>query len=202
MIYNGIDLKWLDYKFVDNTLTETYWIWWGNFSPRKNLINTLIAYNQFLDENIKLISKIPDFLLIGDDNKYFYKIKKLIDNSEMLTKKVFFKKSLPIEKLIIEVANSKGLIFPSLYEGFGLPVIESFSQGVPVLTSNKTSLPEISNGKAILVDPDDISMIKKGLYSLNSFVGKDKSKDLKKWASNFTYHKAALEYSNLIDNCF
>ena len=120
----------------------------------------------------------------------------------MLTKKVFFKKSLPIEKLIIEVANSKGLIFPSLYEGVGLPVIESFSQGVPVLTSNKTSLPEISNGKAILVDPDDISMIKKGLYSLNSFVGKDKSKDLKKWASNFTYHKAALEYSNLIDNCF
>lgn len=59
-----------------------------------------------------------------------------------------------------------GLVFPSLYEGFGLPVIEAMSCGIPVLTSNTTSLPEVAGEAALLVDPDSVESIAKGIYTL------------------------------------
>lgn len=57
-------------------------------------------------------------------------------------------------------------IFPSLYEGFGLPIIESFSCGTPVITSNITSMPEIAGDSALLVDPNDITDIKNAIDNL------------------------------------
>ena len=59
-----------------------------------------------------------------------------------------------------------GMIFPSLYEGFGLPIIESMASGTPVLTSNTTSLPEISGNAALLVNPLSIEEIKNGITRL------------------------------------
>lgn len=55
------------------------------------------------------------------------------------------------------------LLFPSLYEGFGLPVIEAMACGIPVLTSTTTSLPEVAGGTAILVDPESVAEISKGI---------------------------------------
>ena len=51
------------------------------------------------------------------------------------------------------MTNSAGVVFPSLYEGFGLPVIEAMATGVPVACSNVTSLPEVAGDAAILFDP-------------------------------------------------
>ena len=59
-----------------------------------------------------------------------------------------------------------GLLFPSLYEGFGLPVIEAMSCGIPVLTSNTTSLPEVAGDAALLVDPDSVESITLGIDAL------------------------------------
>ena len=59
------------------------------------------------------------------------------------------------------------LCFPSLYEGFGLPVIEAMACGIPVITSNITALPEISNGAAYLVDPYDVSAISEAIELLH-----------------------------------
>jgi glycosyltransferase involved in cell wall biosynthesis len=57
-------------------------------------------------------------------------------------------------------------VFPSLYEGFGLPVLEAFASGVPVVTSNVTSLPEVATGAAVLVDPLDVDAIAAGMRAL------------------------------------
>lgn len=94
------------------------------------------------------------------------------------------------------VRNSCGLIFPSLYEGFGLPVIEAFSQGIGVACSDITSLPEIANGKAILFNPNDLADMERAIEAL--YLTKVNSCDLKDYAAKFSYERAADEYMNLI----
>jgi glycosyltransferase involved in cell wall biosynthesis len=65
-------------------------------------------------------------------------------------------------------AAADGLAYPSLYEGFGLPVLEAMARGLPVLTSDRSSLPEVAGGAALLVDPTDVPAIAKGLIELLS----------------------------------
>ena len=63
-------------------------------------------------------------------------------------------------------AHARFLAMPSLYEGFGLPLVEAMSFGVPVLTSNRSSLPEVAGDAGVLVDPFDVHSIAEGLFSL------------------------------------
>lgn len=71
---------------------------------------------------------------------------------------------VPSVDLPILYAGARAMCYPSIYEGFGLPVLESMASGVPVLTSDRSSLPEVANGAAWLTDPDDIDAMTIGLY--------------------------------------
>lgn len=73
---------------------------------------------------------------------------------------------LPREQVLDLYASAALFAYPSLYEGFGLPVLEAFASGVPVLTSNISSLPEISGGAALEVDPLSVGAITEGLHAL------------------------------------
>ena len=64
------------------------------------------------------------------------------------------------------LAGATTLAYPSLYEGFGFPVLEGFAAGVPVLTSTAASLPEVAGDAAISVEPDDVGAIEDGLARL------------------------------------
>ncbi len=83
-----------------------------------------------------------------------------------LAKHVIMPGYLPTDELSILMHNSHALIFPSLYEGFGLPVIEAMAAGIPVACSNVTSLPEIAGEAALLFDPRIPEQIAAAIHSL------------------------------------
>jgi glycosyltransferase involved in cell wall biosynthesis len=89
-------------------------------------------------------------------------------------------------------AGSAGLIYPSLYEGFGLPVLEAMTVGCPVLTSDRGSLEEIAGKAAVLVDPEDIESIVWGIESLIKDRERLITKGLKR-SENFSWQKTAAE---------
>jgi glycosyltransferase involved in cell wall biosynthesis len=74
---------------------------------------------------------------------------------------------LPLPQLVSLIRGARAVLFPSLYEGFGLPVLEAMLLGTPVLTSNVASLPEISGDAAVLVDPLDTDAISRAIRKLD-----------------------------------
>ena len=193
VIYNGIDDFWFDTKLVSNEIVKRfeqkkYFIWWGNVSKRKNIENLFLAYKKALLLN----SKLPNLLMVGG-----------FQSDQLFLKKELGEKiiSIPFQDnytMKTLVHNSKGLIFPSYYEGFGLPIIEAFSQEIPVACSNVTSLPEVSNGLSVMFLPTDIEGISKGILRL--FDLKPQNKELISQSKKFTYNESARLYSMLIDS--
>lgn len=75
---------------------------------------------------------------------------------------------LPLDQLVTLMRGARALLFPSVFEGFGLPVLEAMSLGTPVMTSNTTSLPEIAGDAALLVDPHDVSAMARTIRLLEN----------------------------------
>lgn len=119
-------------------------------NPRKNVDRIISAFEKLrADSSIKLV-------FIGE-------IKKAV-----LVRNVIFLGHIPREDMSKIYCGCEALIYPSLYEGFGLPVLEAFSLGVPVLTSNIGSLKEVGNNAAVLVDPYNVDAIVDGMTKLLS----------------------------------
>jgi glycosyltransferase involved in cell wall biosynthesis len=99
------------------------------------------------------------------------------------------------EKLASLYKYCECFIFPSLYEGFGLPAIESMSFGAPTILSDRSSLPEVGGDFALYINPEDAqSLINKVEDVLSSDFNKEEfSKKAKSWANNFSWEKMAIE---------
>lgn len=184
VIHNGIGKKDLE-DFGDNSCTgETldkyeikkgkYFICVGGFYERKNLSRMLSAFIEVVEKNsdVKLV-------VAGDNigNEYvrtqaniFMKNASKIKNNIVITGFIEGK----IKNILIK--NSAGLVYPSLYEGFGLPVVEGMFLGVPVLCSNTTSLPEVGGGAPYYFDPLSIYEIKQAMLSAISNTDLNKKK--------------------------
>ncbi|RXP45401.1 glycosyltransferase family 1 protein [Lutibacter sp. HS1-25] len=197
VVYNGIDPLFFDTKLVIKE-NQNYFLWYGNFSKRKNLINLIKGYELVLKESNNL-DLIPSLLLVGNKNSYSNKIENIINSSTYLKGKVNFKSQLSQIELIDTISQSRCILFPSIYEGFGLPIIESYAQGIPVIASNVTSLPEISGDLGILIKPHDIYSIKGGIQEFLKNSKTLNRKQLIKWASQFTFLECALNYLQIIE---
>jgi glycosyltransferase involved in cell wall biosynthesis len=130
----------------------------GNIKPHKNLVRLIEAFDELRKggfDELKL-------LIIGDEISKLPSLRRAV-HKHKLHKHVRFLGFLPDETLAILYRLAAVFVFPSLYEGFGLPPLEAMASGTPVVTSNVSSLPEVAGDAAVLVDPYDVGSIVEGI---------------------------------------
>lgn len=134
-----------------------YILYVGNHKPHKNLPRLLEAFAELCRENRGL-----RLCMTGNPGPILMEhIRRL-----SLERRVVFLGTLSEAELASWYRGAELLAFPSLYEGFGLPVLEAMASGVPVVTSNVTALPEVAGPAAVLVDPYDVASIAEGMRAV------------------------------------
>ena len=139
-------------------LDQRFVLYVGNIKPHKNLVRLIEAYDLLRRrgfDDVKL-------LIIGDEISKLPALRRAV-HTHKLHKHVRFLGYLPDETLSILYRLASLFVFPSLYEGFGLPPLEAMACGTPVVTSNVSSLPEVTGDAAVLVDPYDVESITAGM---------------------------------------
>lgn len=131
-----------------------YIIFVGTLQPRKNIERLLESFAQ-ISKNLKLV-------IIGKKGWLYEPIFKKLESLD-LKSKVIFTDFVPAPDLPALISGARLYVLSSLYEGFGIPVVEAQACGTPVVASNVSSLPEVVGNSAILVDPNDTNSIKIGL---------------------------------------
>lgn len=140
-----------------------YFVFVGAFNPRKNLQNIFTAFDKFKSENDSDIK----FVAVGEKMYWSDEIKTSFQQMKH-KKDVIFTGRLGAEELSKIVGSAIALVYTSIFEGFGIPIIEAFSAEVPVITSNVTSMPEIAGDAALLVNPNSISEITDAMKKISS----------------------------------
>jgi glycosyltransferase involved in cell wall biosynthesis len=139
----------LDHQFV---------LYVGNIKPHKNLVRLIEAFAELRRtgfEELKL-------LIIGDEISKLPSLRRAV-HGHKLHKHVRFLGYVSDDTLRVLYRLASLFVFPSLYEGFGLPLLEAMASGTPVVTSNQSSLPEVAGDAAVQVDPYDVQSIVDGM---------------------------------------
>ena len=125
---------------------QNYFLHLGRQDPHKNVERLIHAFAQGSASDLQL------WLAGPPDDRYTPKLKQQVEELG-LRDRVHFLSYIPDEQLPDLIRNATALVFPSLWEGFGLPVLEAMGCGTPVITSNCSALPEVAGEAAILIDP-------------------------------------------------
>lgn len=197
VIYEGIDdqftagindLTWIDIRSKYH-LPENYLLFLSTLEPRKNLKNLLLAFEEY-----KLSNNSTKLVLVGKEHP-----------------DIFSKLQIPPSKDIIQTGfiseaekpyfykHAKALVYPSYFEGFGLPLLEAMKCDTPIITSNNSSMPEIAGKCAIYIDPNDTKTILEALRKIEN------PEEQKKLAANchlqikkFSWNECAKSTSQII----
>ncbi len=143
-------------------LPRPYALFIGTIQPRKNLVRLAQAYAQL----VRTHQVAWDLVLAGAPGWMSGDVLHAIDALE-LPGRIHRLGYLPDEKLQTVLRQARFFCFVSLYEGFGLPLLEAQSQGVPVMAANNSSLPEVAGDAALLVDPTDVEAIAAAMLRLS-----------------------------------
>jgi glycosyltransferase involved in cell wall biosynthesis len=145
-------------------LDQEFVLYVGNIKPHKNLVRLIDAFDLLRQragcDQLKL-------LIIGDEISKLPALRRAVHRHK-LHKHVRFLGFQPDDTLAILYRLAAVFVFPSLYEGFGLPPLEAMACGTPVVTSNVSSLPEVTGDAAVLVDPYDVESIAGGMHRVLS----------------------------------
>ena len=137
---------------ADYGITPPYVLAVGTIEPRKNLVRLIQAYRRLAGQGMP-----QSLVLIGDDGWRAEHVRAELDAGG--PGRVVRAGGFSSSTLATAYADADVVAYVSLYEGFGLPVIEAMSAGAPVVTSNTSSLPEVAGGAALSVDPEDVDEI-------------------------------------------
>jgi glycosyltransferase involved in cell wall biosynthesis len=140
-----------------------YFIYIGTIEPRKNIATLIQAFDTFC----KNVSEEFLLVLVGRNgwktDDFYYSLSHMNYKNNV---RILGYVSEDIKKILLK--RARVFIYPSMYEGFGLPVLEAMSYGIPVITSNNSALAEIANSAAALIDPKSIQEITSSLENIIS----------------------------------
>lgn len=144
------------------SLADPYLLYVGTLHPRKNLVRLVQAFAALLRSGPESIPSDLQLVLAGQKGwlyeEIFAQVRKL-----GLTGRVVLTGYVPDADLAALLSGALAFVFPSLYEGFGLPVLEAMACGTPVVCSGVSSLPEVAGDAALLVDPLDVEALAEAL---------------------------------------
>lgn len=158
-LYNGQIAK-MKAKFADDS---SFFLFVSAIHPRKNLINIMRAFDEFKSENNSDVKLVVAGRKAWSNQHMEQAYERLKFKSD-----VVFTGHLKMDELVQVYASSIALVYPSMFEGFGIPILEAMNCDIPVITSNVSSMPEVANGAAILVDPLSVKEISKAMYKMHS----------------------------------
>ncbi len=173
VVYNAIDERFLhghasraDRELIAQRYQVNYpfLLYAGRISAHKNVARMIEAFSALKAELEKdaLYSDLK-FIIIGDDLSGNPDLRRTVVRSGVQND-VRFLGFVPIEVLRIFYDQAKVFVFPSLYEGFGLPPLEAMAHGTPVIASNVSSLPEVVGNAAVLVNPENVFEIMRAIH--------------------------------------
>jgi glycosyltransferase involved in cell wall biosynthesis len=166
VVYNALDERFRAEPPADEIarvrqryqLDHGFVLYAGNIKPHKNLVRLIDAFEGLRKDGFEELK----LLIIGDEISKWPALRRSVHKYK-LHKHVRFLGFLSDETLAILYRLAAVFVFPSLYEGFGLPPLEAMASGTPVVASNVSSLPEVTGDAAVLVDPYDAIDIKDGI---------------------------------------
>ncbi|MDB5210991.1 MAG: glycosyltransferase family 4 protein [Sediminibacterium sp.] len=185
-----VPFSWFEREEVKESFADgrEYFLFTGGIHPRKNLMNLLKAFSLFKKRQQSNMKLLVAGRLAWDYEDILTKL-----NSYRYRDDVVLLDHLPDDQLARITASAYALVYPSFFEGFGLPIIEAMQAEVPVITSNTSSMPETGGDAALYADPSDPTAIAKHMMDLY----KDESLRYsliaagKEQAAKFSWDKAA-----------
>lgn len=200
------------YKPYDKTISKSiieknysisgeYILYIGGFSPRKNILGLLESFSLLLPK----LKKDMKLVIAGSKGKSYDMYKKRAQELQ-IEDKVIFPGFISMDHIPFMYNACELFVYPSFYEGFGLPPIEAMACGIPVIASNVTSIPEILKDSTLLVNPYDIDDLSEKMYNVlldNDLRQSLIAKGLKR-ASTLTWEHTAIDtlkaYKNILLN--
>ena len=139
----------------NRVIDQPYFIYVGSINPRKNLVRALHGFEIFRESH-------PDFIFVLIGKLFGLSTSDSAFIEDMISRGlVIHLQGIDDDVLTSYIAHSTAMVYVSLFEGFGIPLLEAMASGVPVITSDVTSMPEVAGDAALLVDPTnekDISL--------------------------------------------
>ena len=175
VIYNALDDRFrqghatdADRRLIAERYQVTYpfLLYAGRISPHKNVVRIIEAFAALKGE-LEKDGQYPDLklIIIGDELSKHPDLRRTVIKTRVQND-VRFLGFVPIGVLRIFYDLAKIFVFPSLYEGFGLPPLEAMAHGTPVVTSNTSSIPEVVGNAAVMVNPENVFEIMHALHNV------------------------------------
>jgi len=145
---------------------KPYFLFVGSLHPRKNVGNLLKAYYRFIEQTRSEVRMVVVGEVMWKEDQRREKEDQRREKEDQRISSVIYTGRLEPDELRLVMGGALALTFVPWYEGFGIPVVEAMSSGVPVLTSNITSLPEVGGDTVLYTDPGSVGSIAEGMGRL------------------------------------
>ncbi len=157
---NSTTLQWSPTHDKSITHGKDYIVYIGSLNPRKNIVRLIKAFDQYKNET----GDQTQLVIIGKLAWKSQPIQRAMTDAQYADEIIHLTDVRKSASLIL--SNARALVYPSLFEGFGIPILEGFATQVPVITSNVSSMKEVAGDAAVLIDPYSIDAIAQGIKTV------------------------------------